>query len=98
MALKYNSTNTSYKNDQLFVYLNPFSSLDFNIIENEASGILIFFTEVVDEKVDQIDHILREKLKDCSQFHLLQSGKRWWFLKPKNIFFHWGLVVLVHFV
>jgi len=50
--------------------------VDFNIIENESSGIMIFFTDVVDEKVDEIGQILREKLKDCAQFHLLQSGNK----------------------
>ena len=51
-----------------------FFSIDFNLIENEPSGILLFLNGVPQEKMSQIEKNLREKLKDLADFHFLHSG------------------------
>jgi hypothetical protein len=50
------------------------SSVDFNLIENDSSAILLFFAGVPEDKLTTIEMSLREKLKDCADFHFLHSG------------------------
>jgi hypothetical protein len=49
-------------------------SVDFNVIENDSSGILLLISGVGEEFLAKIEIVVKEKMKDLAGFHLLHSG------------------------
>lgn len=49
-------------------------SVDFNVIENDSSGILLLLSGVGEKFLAKIEIVVKEKMKDLAGFHLLHSG------------------------
>jgi len=49
-------------------------SVDFNVIENDSSGILLLISGVGEEFLAKIEIAVKEKMTDLAGFHLLHSG------------------------